>query len=428
MTDKTLKLGVAGLGNVGSGLVQLVQRQDSLRIPGRLEIACVSARNRSRDRGVDISNYAWFDDPSDLAASDDIDVFVELVGGSDGPAKKSVEIALESGKSVVTANKALIAEHGLELAARAERSDAHLLFEAAVAGGVPIVRAIRDSLAGVEVERVSGILNGTCNYILTEMLTSGAAYTDVLADAQRLGYAEADPYLDVSGMDAAHKIVILAAMAFKAKPDFSKVSVAGVDQIDALDISLADRLGYRVRLIAEAKFANGGVSCGVSPVLFPVNHPLAQVGGPLNAVLVDGDPVGRLTFTGPGAGAGPTASAVLGDIARLFHGPATAPFGVAASTLVDRFIASSDGGAPSAYFIRARLTDKSGAMAALSDALASSGVSIDTLHQDSGGESGAAPIALVTHPCSRTEAEAAVKKAKALDASVDAPQLIRIEA
>ncbi len=423
-----LRLGIAGLGNVGVGLVKLVQAQKELLLPGQLEITAVSARSRSRDRGVDISHYGWADDATDLATSDDVDVYVELIGGSDGPARRTVETALMNGKHVVTANKALIAEHGYELAQLAEANNVHLLFEAAVAGGVPIVRVIRDSLSGVNIERVSGILNGTCNYILSEMLDKGASYEEVLKEAQALGYAEADPYLDVSGMDAAHKALILACMAFGAKPDFSKVRVSGVDKIEATDINFANKLGYRIRLVAEALRLEAGVRVAVAPVLVPLGHPLAQVTGPTNAVVVEGEPVGQVTMTGPGAGEGPTASAVMGDIVRLFDGPATAPFGVPVSSLKDLFVDTSGEGLASAWFIRLKLADKSGAMAAVTNTLAACDVSIDKLLQDSAGDTAAAPAAIVTHDCKRKDAEMAVRKLTELEYCVDAPRLIRIEA
>lgn len=426
--SKALRLGVAGLGSVGVGVVKLTQSQETLRLGGPVEIVGVSARSRSRDRGVDISDYRWCDDAMELATAEDIDVYVELIGGSDGPAKQTVEAALRSGKHVVTANKALIAEHGLDLSAIAEERGVHLLFEAAVAGGVPIVRAVRDSLAGVRVEKLSGILNGTCNYILTEMLETGASYDDVVKDAQRLGYAEADPWLDVSGMDAAHKIAILASIAFGAKPDFSKVRVKGVDTITHQDIQLSAKLGYRIRLVAEADRDGDKVRCFTAPTLYSSDHPLAQVLGPTNAILLEGDPVGRLTFTGPGAGQGPTASAVMGDVARLMQGPATPPLGTPASALADMFSEPTGQSLISRWFIRANLEDRSGTLAQLSDALASSGVSIDKLIQDSAGDSGVAPIAIVTHACARKTAEAAIARISDLAVSVDAPQLIRIEA
>ncbi|MFC7290738.1 homoserine dehydrogenase [Hirschia litorea] len=429
MTEqKTLRLGIAGLGNVGVGLVKLVQQQDKLRLPGNLEISLVSARSRSRNRGVDLSGYGWEDDAAQLAKSDKIDVFVELMGGSDGPARHSVETAIRAGKHVVTANKALMAEHGAHLALLAEEHGVHLLFDAAVAGGVPIVRAVRDSFSGVDIHRVSGILNGTCNYILTQMLETGADYKSVLKEAQQLGYAESDPYLDVSGMDAAHKALILAVLAFGAKPDFSKVRVAGVDQIESLDIKLANKMGYRIRLVAEAVQDENGVRCHVAPALFKVDHPLAQVTGPTNAVMVEGEPVGRVTMTGPGAGEGPTASAVMGDISRILQGAVTAPFGLPVSQLEDKLYLSSGDGPRSVWFIRIRLSDKSGAMASLSNALAKCDVSIDLMQQDSSAGGDGSPIAIMTHPCARNVVESAAAIVAELEACVDKPRVLRVEA
>ena len=424
---KTLRLGVAGLGTVGGGLLKLIERQAELRLPGRLEVVAVSARNKNRNRGVDISKFRWVDDPVELAVADDIDVVVELVGGSDGPAKRTVEAALRSGKSVVSANKALIAEHGIEIAALAEKHEAHLLFEAAVAGAIPIVRAVKNSLSGVIVSRVSGILNGTCNYILSEMLRTGAAYEDVLAEAQRLGYAESDPYLDVSGMDAAHKVLILAAIAFGAQPDFSQVQVEGVDKIEAMDITLANKFDYRIKLVAEAFRAREGVRCRVAPVLVSKEHPLASVNGPLNAVVVEGEPVGRLTFTGPGAGAGPTAAAVMGDLARLFEGPATPPLGKPSRDLAAIITAANSATDQGSFFIGAKLADKPGMFAALTEELAEAGVSIDKLIQESAGDTGAAPVAIMTHPCPRASVEKALAKIAALAITADEPRLLRIE-
>lgn len=425
--NKTLRLGVAGLGTVGAGLLKLIERQDQLRLPGRLVVTAVSARNRNRNRGVDISHCRWFDDPVELALADDVDVVVELVGGSDGPAKRTVEAALRSGKAVVSANKALIAEHGIEIAELAEKHNAHLLFEAAVAGAIPIVRAVRNSLSGVIVQRVSGILNGTCNYILSEMLRTGAAYESVLAEAQRLGYAESDPFLDVSGGDAAHKVLILASIAFGAQPDFPQVQVEGIDRIEAMDIALANRFDYRIKLVAEAFRTSGGVQCRVAPVLVQREHPLAQVNGPLNAVVVEGEPVGRLTFTGPGAGSGPTAAAVMGDLARIFEGPATPPLGKPARELAP-LISMANGAADQAsFFIGAKLADKPGMFAALTEQLGDAGISIDKLIQESAGDSGAAPIAILTHPCPRAAVEAALARIADLKITADTPRLLRIE-
>lgn len=424
---KTLKLGIAGLGHVGCGLIDLVQKQETLRLPGKVEIAGVTARNRNRNRPVSTDDYAWFDDASKLAADDSINVFVELIGGSDGPAKVAVETALKSGKAVITANKALIAMHGQELAELARENGVDLLFEAAVAGGVPVVRVLRDSLAGVDVKRVTGILNGTCNFLLSEMLTTRRPYDVVLAEAQRLGYAEADPTLDVSGMDAAHKAAILAAIAFSADLDFSKVSVRGVDELELLDLDLADRLGLRIKLIAEGKITDAGVVCRVEPLAMPTSHPLARVNGSLNTVRIEGEPLGAVTLTGPGAGPGPTASAVMGDVAKLFNPIARPAFGRAEHHDVRKFVFAKPD-EKSAYFLRVRLADRAGALAELTEALAESGVSVDKLLQDSADENGAAPIAIVTHVCSRGEMEDAQERVRRLESNVGSPQVMAIEA
>lgn len=424
----SLKLGIAGLGHVGCGLVDLVQKQESLRLPGKVEIAGVTARNRNRNRPVSTDQYAWFDDATRLAEDDSINVFVELIGGSDGPAKVAVETALKSGKAVITANKALIAMHGQELAELARENGVDLLFEASVAGGVPVVRVLRDSLAGVDVKRVTGILNGTCNFLASEMLASRRPYDVVLAEAQRLGYAEADPTLDVSGMDAAHKAAILAAIAFSADLDFSKVAVRGVDGVELLDLDLADRLGLRIKLIAEGKITKDDeVVCRVEPLAMPTGHPLARVNGSLNMVRVEGEPLGAVTLTGPGAGPGPTASAVMGDVAKLFNPIARPAFGRAEHHGVRKFV-FADTDERSAFFLRIRLADRAGALAELTEALAESGVSVDKLLQDSADENGAAPVAIVTHTCSRKEMNDASERVRELESSVGQPQIMAIEA
>lgn len=424
---KTVKLGIAGLGHVGCGLIQLVERQAELRLPGKVEIVGVSARSKSRNRPVDISGYSWFDDASDLAAHPDVDVFVELMGGSDGPAKVAVEEGLKSGKHVVTANKALIAMHGQDLESLAQANDVDLMFEAAVAGGVPVVRVLRDSLTGVSIQRVSGILNGTCNYLTTQMLETGRSYDEVLEEAQRLGYAESDPTLDVSGMDAAHKAAILASIAFTADLDFSKVSVSGVDTVELMDLTLADRLGLRIKLIAEGISTDAGVVCRVAPLAMSTEHPLARVDGALNTVRVEGEPLGAVTLTGPGAGPGPTASAVMGDIAKLFSPTARSPFGRAAHHQTRKFVAAEPA-ERSAFFLRVRLADRSGALASLTEALASHGVSVDKLLQESADDSDVSPVAIVTHVCSRGDIDAASARVSALEASVGKLQVIPIDA
>lgn len=423
---KSLKLGLAGLGHVGCGLIDLVNRQETLRLPGRVEIVGVTARNRGQKRNVSIEPYRWFDSAEALAADPDVDVFVELIGGSDGPARVAVEAALKAGKPVVTANKALIAHHGRELAAIAEAQGVDLLFEAAVAGGVPVVRTLRDSLSGVAVTRVSGILNGTCNFLTSQMLSTGRDYADVLAEAQALGYAEADPALDVSGTDAAHKAAILSAIAFSADVDFDKVEVSGVEEIGLIDLKFADRLGYTIKLIAEGVLTGEGVVCRVEPKALKHAHPLAAIHGSLNTVRVEGEPLGAVTFTGPGAGAGPTASAVMGDIAKLFRPGVRSAFGRAPHHGERQFVRAM-AGERSAWFLRLRLADRPGALAALSEALASQAVSIDQLLQDSADVDGASPIGIVTHVCSGEDVARAMDLLHDRDTLMDTPRLIRIE-
>ncbi|MFZ4121972.1 MAG: homoserine dehydrogenase [Caulobacterales bacterium] len=423
MSTSVLKVGVAGLGTVGAGLLAIAARgglgQD------RLQIAAVSARSRSRQRGVDISGYAFVDDPVEMARDPAIAVFVELIGGSDGPAKKAVQVALERGAHVVTANKALIAEHGLELAAIAEKSGASLLFEAAVAGGVPIVKVMKESLAASEVQSVSGILNGTCNYLLTEMEASGRAFEDVLADAQRLGYAEADPTMDVGGFDAAHKIAILAAIAFRTQPDYGGVAIRGVDLVRLVDIQLAAKLGYRIKLIAKAERLGGAVSVTVGPALVGHDHPLAGVGGPLNAVTVLADPVGALTFQGRGAGSGPTANAVAADLIDIANGRKGPAFGVPVAALKPPVRLTLD--EPRRFYVRLLVHDRPGVIAAVSDRLGRAQVSIDSILQMPVGPGPLVPIVLTTQPCPKAALEDACVAIGALDAVSETPCVLPIE-
>lgn len=421
-----LRIGIAGLGHVGCGLIDLVNRQERLRLPGPVEIAGVCARSKDRSRPISIDAYRWYDDPLELAGADDVHVFVELIGGAEGRVHEAVSVALRAGKPVVTANKALIATHGMALARLAEDKSVDLLFEAAVAGGIPVVRVLRDSLAGVEVQRVAGILNGTCNFLTTTMLQTGRSYDDVLKEAQRLGYAEADPALDVSGMDAAHKAAILSAIAFTADLDFSKVEISGVDEITLLDLTLAERLGLRIKLIAEGVLTKAGVVCRVAPMALPEEHPLARINGSLNTVRIEGDPVGAITLTGAGAGSGPTASAVMGDVAKLFR-PAIRPaFGRAAHHSGRQFVAGA-ADERSAFFLRVNLRDKPGALAAFSEMLAGENVSVDKLIQESAESDGASPVAIITHNCSADDLSQAMEKLTASPYCAGASQPMRID-
>jgi homoserine dehydrogenase len=423
---KTWRVGVAGLGTVGGGLLKFLAEQP-LYAPagGRAVVTGVSARSRSRPREVDISPLTWFDDPVALAASPDVDIFVELIGGSDGPAKAAVETALRLGKPVVTANKALIAEHGRDLALLAEAQGAPLLFEAAVMGGSPAVKMLREALVGEDLISVAGILNGTCNYILSEMEASGRAFAEVLAEAQRLGYAEADPTMDIGGFDAAHKITILAALAFGGAPNYAGAEIEGLDQIDLLDIKLARDLGYRIKLVASCERLDGGVSVRVHPALAPLDHPLAQTSGALNALFIEGRRIGRIFVQGPGAGAGPTAAAVAADIADVMAGAVRPVFQKPAHTLVTAPPIAGAQHRLKAY-VRLLVRDEPGVIAAVSETLAEEKVSIDSFLQKPVQGAGGVPIVLTTHATPEPVLLRAVSRIGALPQVLGPPRMIRI--
>ena len=390
-----------------------------------VQVTGVSARNRTIKRAVDVSGYAWFDDPIALARSPDNDILVELIGGSDGPAKVAVETALKANKPVVTANKALVAEHGKELAVLAEEHGVPLLFEAAVMGGTPAVKMLREAMVGDEVEQVAGILNGTCNYILTEMEASGRDFPEVLAEAQRLGYAEADPTMDVGGFDAAHKITILAALAFGCAPTYGAAEIEGIEKIELLDIRMAKDLGYRIKLVASASKSAAGVSVTVHPALAPLDHPLAGAGGPLNALFIQGRKIGRIFIQGPGAGAGPTAAAVAADIADVMAGAVRPVFQASAKTLKPFAPVDARRQVGRAY-VRLLVRDQPGVIAAVSETLAEAGVSIDSFLQKPVENAGGVPIVLTTHDAREDVILEAVSRMAKLPALIEPPRMIRI--
>ena len=437
--NSPLRIGVLGLGTVGAALVQSLKSNAegiATRAGRPINVTAVSARDRSRDRGIDLSTLKWFDDPVALAQSSEIDCLVELIGGADGVAKAAVEAALKSGKHVVTANKALLAKHGSALVALAEKNNVALNFEASVAGGIPIVKTLRESLAGNHVSRVSGILNGTCNYILSRMELEGLTFEDCLKDAQRLGYAEADPTFDVGGFDTAHKLSLLTSLAFGTEIDSEAVYVEGIASIKPLDLVMADELGYRIKLLGVAERTATGIEQRVHPTMVPKHWAIAQVMGVTNAVNVVGDVVGELTLVGPGAGGNATASSVLSDlvdIARNIHVP---PLGVpsAALTQTDKApMQRHEGG----YYIRLTVRDRPGAAAGIATRMAEQSISLESIVQkrpqasraaDPAGKSGnPVPVVLIPYATS----EAAIRRA--LDAVMadghiaEPPQLIRIE-
>jgi homoserine dehydrogenase len=434
-----LKLGVAGIGTVGSGLLRLLaaRKGDLAARAGRpIEVVAVSARNRQKNRDADLSGLRFVQDPLALATDPEIDVFVELIGGEDGVAKQAVEAALASGKHVVTANKALLAHHGPSLAALAEKHGVALNFEAAVAGGIPVVKVIRESLQGNDISRVYGILNGTCNYILTTMEKEGRSFADVLKEAQAQGYAEADPTFDIGGFDTAHKLSLLTSLAFGTRASFESVYVEGIETITPADIEAAGDLGYRIKLLGVAVRTESGIEQRVHPTMVPKHRAIAEVDGVSNCVAIDGDFVGDVMLIGPGAGAGPTASAVTSDLIDIARGQILPPFGTKAKALKPYKKAqmqSHEGG----YYIRLSVYDRPGAFAAIAGRMADQGISIESIVQRRPGaelpgfnrrdEAAPAFVVLITHQTS----EAAIRKALAAierDGHVDQkPQMIRIE-
>jgi len=425
-----LSVGLAGLGTVGGGTLALLRANAELiaaRAGRPITVTAVSARDRGRDRGVPLAGLRWFEDPVALATDPGVDVFVEAIGGADGPARASVEAALAAGKPVVTANKAMLAVHGAAIAAQAEATGAPLLFEAAVAGGIPAIKALREGLAANRITRVAGILNGTCNYILTTMRAEAREFAEALAEAQRLGYAEADPSFDIDGIDAAHKLAILAALAFGRPVDFGSVHVEGIRSVSALDIAFAGELGYRIKLLGIAERTAAGVSARIHPVMIPVTSPLAPVEGVFNAVAFEGDFVGRVLLEGRGAGAGPTASAIVADLIDIARGRHTPPFGMAASLL------SAEPAVPitereGAYYLRLMVVDRPGVIADVSAILRDHSVSLESMLQRGRSPGEAVPVVLTTHVCREAAMAAALARIGALDSVIAPPTLLRIEA
>jgi homoserine dehydrogenase len=426
---RPLSVAVAGLGTVGCGVLRLLRDNAEVvaaRAGRPVAVTAVSARDRARDRGVPISGLRWYDDPVALAADPAVDAVVELIGGSNGPALALVQAALDAGKPVVTANKALLAVHGAELAAHAEAAHVPLAFEAAVAGGIPVIKALREGLAANRITRIAGILNGTCNYILTVMRERGREFAEVLAEAQKLGYAEADPSFDIDGVDAAHKLAILAAIAFGRPVTFDAVHVEGIRHVSALDIAFAQELGYRIKLLGIARRADRGIEARVHPAMVPESSPLARVDGVFNAVVAEGDFVGRVTMEGRGAGAGPTASAVVADLIDLARGRLTPVWGAVSGALSNAPSASmSDHVGP--YYLRLMVVDQPGVIAGVTAVLRDLGVSLESMLQRGRSPGEAVPVVLVTHETKESAMREAVDGIAALDAVLERPTLVRIE-
>lgn len=432
-----LKIGVAGLGTVGASVVQLLEKhagQIERRTGRSLTVTAVSARNRTRDRGIDTSGFTWFVDPVTMAKESELDIFVELIGGEDGPAEQSVRAALSRGVHVVTANKALIAKHGVDLARVAEENNACLNYEAAVAGGIPIVKTMRESLAGNEVSRVYGILNGTCNYILTRMEAEGISFEDCLADAQRLGYAEADPTFDIEGNDTAHKLAILTSLAFGTEIDADSIFMEGITSITTADIQAADELGFRIKLLGVAQRTDTGIEQRVHPTMVPKSSAIARIDGVLNAVAVDGDYVGEIVLVGPGAGGNATASSVVADITDIARGDQTPVLGMPATDLVPYERARMrlhEGG----YYIRLSVYDRPGAFGEIARCMGDAGISLESIVQkraaaedrDRGSADAPQPVILITYETTEIAIKEALDVVMSKGVVAEQPQMIRIE-
>jgi homoserine dehydrogenase len=423
-----LRLGVAGLGTVGIGVVKILQRHADMlaRRAGRpIVITAVSAKSPKKNRDADLSGYAWEADPVALAKRADVDVFVELIGGSDGPALDATEAAIAAGKDVVTANKAMLALHGQSLAEKAEAKGHVIRFEAAVAGGIPVVKALTEGLAGNEITRVMGVMNGTCNYILTRMESAGLPYAEVFEEARQLGYLEADPNLDVGGIDAGHKLALLAAIAFGTKVAFDAVELEGIGRISIDDIRRAGDMGYRIKLLGVAQMTGRGLEQRMSPCLVSADSPLGQLQGGTNMVVLEGDSVGQIVLRGAGAGQGPTASAVWSDVIEIARGTRLSTFGQPAATLAKPVTARAS--APAPYYLRMELVDKPGALAKVATLLGDAGISIDRMRQY-GHMDASAPVLIVTHKTTRDAIEHAFTKLPATGVVIGEPVAIRIEA
>jgi len=428
MSLPPLKIAIAGLGTVGTGTIKILQQDAKLleqRCGRQIELVAVSARSKAKDRGIDLSKAQWFDDAA-LMADLDVDVIIELIGGSEGVAKTLVEKALARGISVVTANKALIAHHGQNLAKLAEDNNADLRFDAAVAGGIPIIDVMQHGVAANRFERIAGILNGTGNYILTTMQKQGRDFDDVLKEAQKLGYAEADPSFDVDGIDTAHKLAILTSLAFGTQPNLKAVSIEGIRSVTAQDMVYAHELGFTIKLLGIAENTEDGVLQRVHPCMVPNNAPIARVDGAFNAVQIEGHAVGRVLLEGQGAGEGPTASSVVSDLLQVARGSQTEAFTLPCSALIPLQVAQLSK-LRSRYYLRLSVLDETGVLADIASICAREDISVESLIQREHSSGEPADIVMTTHETSEAAMQKALASIATLDTVIKTPQMIRIQ-
>ncbi len=424
-----LRIAIAGLGTVGAGTLAIVQKnaaEIAARAGRSILVVAVSMRDASKKRDVDLDGIRVEKDARALANASDVDVVVETIGGDEGIAREVVEAALNNKKHVVTANKALIAKHGLALAELAEKNGVVLAFEAAVAGGIPIIGALRSGLAANKILRIAGILNGTCNYILTTMQKEQRDFAEVLADAQKLGYAEADPSFDVDGIDTAHKVAILTSLAFGTAPNVASMHIEGIRRISIADIEYAASFGYRIKLLGIATMEDGKLLQRVHPCLVPANSPLGVIDGPFNAVQVEGDAVGRVVFEGRGAGGGPTGSAIVADILAIARGDSYPPFTVATKQLQQAAPAPLDAH-QGCYYLRLSLKDEPGVLAEFTRAFAAESISVHSITQRAIAADASAQVIVITHETNEAAVARAAKRIAELPVSVVPPVVLRIE-
>ncbi len=424
-----LRIGIAGLGTVGLGTLNILQQNAALiaaRTGRAVEVTAVSMRDTSKQRDANLNGIRIESDARALATASDVDVVVELIGGHEGIAKELVEAALTQGKHVVTANKALMAQHGFALAQRAEKQGVVLAMEAAVAGGIPIIGALRNGLSANRMLRISGILNGTCNYILSAMQHQQRDFPEVLREAMQLGYAEADPSFDIDGIDAAHKVAILASLAFGTRPDFAAVHIEGIRRISLADIESAATFGYRIKLLGIATMESGKLLQRVHPCLVPAQSPLGVIDGAFNAVQVEGDAVGRVVFEGRGAGGGPTGSAVVADIMAIARGDRYPAFTVASGDLEAASPASLDAHV-GCYYLRLSLKDEPGVLAEFTRAFAAESISVHSITQRAIAADHSAQVIVITHETNEAAVSRAADYISRLPISLAAPVVLRIE-
>ena len=426
---KHLKIAIAGLGTVGSETLRLLTDQADLifsRAGAPITVSAISARQRDKDRGIDIGKFKWFDDASLMASNSDADIIIELIGGADGVAYDTCKSALAKGRHLVTANKALVAHHGLELARIAETSKVQLCYEAAVAGGIPIVKSIREGLAANPIDQISGILNGTCNYVLTKMREDNLDFETALKNAQSLGYAEDDPSFDVDGIDSAHKLAILASLAFGTKINFKDVFIEGIRKIKKMDFEFAEELGYKIKLLGIATKTNDGIKQRVHPCLVPLEAPLSNIENVINAIEVDCKYADNIMHVGHGAGAAPTASAVVADVIDIARGHITQVFGVSNSSLVN-FPSIPMNQHRGSYYMRLIVLDKSGVFAEIAAILRDHEVSMESVLQRGRNPGEPVPLVMVVHETLEANMSAAINEINQLDPIVETPFIIRIE-